>query len=251
MRTDTTTITSTEDTVHTGDTGPAVRAETLHLAFGATAALRGASLTIDSGESVALMGPSGSGKSTLLHCLAGILTPDSGDVHLAGRRLAGLSERERSRLRLRDLGLVFQRGDLVPELTLLENVALPLQLLGVRHRESLDRGREALASVGLTDGDRRTGAVSGGEAQRTAVARALVHRPGLVLADEPTGALDTVTGERVLDLLLAACAERGASLLLVTHDHRVAAHTDRLLVIRDGFVDAGGTAGTPGTGGAP
>lgn len=214
-------------------------ADDLHLAFGATPALRGAGLTVAVGEVVALMGPSGSGKSTLLHCLAGILRPDRGSVRVAGRTLGTLSERERSQLRLRHMGFVFQSSDLVPELTLAENVALPLQLLGVRHHEAHQRARDALAAVGLdAEGERRTGAVSGGEAQRAAVARALVHEPAIVFADEPTGALDTVSGERTLDLLLAAANDRGCSVLLVTHDHRVSAHADRLLVIRDGVVHA-------------
>jgi len=227
-------------TTSTVDTETTLRADDLHLTFGATPALRGASLTVQAGESVALMGPSGSGKSTLLHCLAGILAPDSGAVHVAGRLLAGLSERERSGLRLRAMGLVFQNSDLVPELTLRENVALPLQQLGVPHRQARGRATQALSEVGLdAEGDRTTGAVSGGQQQRAAVARALVHDPQVVFADEPTGALDTVTGERMLELLLAGCAERGASLLLVTHDHRVAAHADRLLVIRDGVVGWG------------
>jgi putative ABC transport system ATP-binding protein len=222
---------------------PALIADDLHLTFGATAALRGASLAIEAGEAVALMGPSGSGKSTLLHCLAGILTPDSGGVYVAGRHLAGMSERERSQLRLRDVGFVFQNSELIPELTVLENVALPLQLLGAAYGDARARAFEALAEVGLkNEGERRTGAVSGGQQQRAAVARALVHEPQVVLADEPTGALDTVTGERVLELLLAACSERGTSLLLVTHDNRVAAHAGRLLVIRDGVIVAAETA---------
>ena len=138
------------------------------------------------------------------------------------------------------MGFVFQNSELIPELSLLENVALPLQLLGAKHGEARARAVEALAQVGLEDeGERRMGAVSGGQQQRAAVARALVHDPEVVFADEPTGALDTVTGERVMDLLLAACSEREASLLLVTHDHRVAAHADRLLVIRDGVVGVG------------
>lgn len=218
-------------------------ADDLHLSFGDTPALRGASLTIAAGEVVALMGPSGSGKSTLLHCLAGILRPDSGTVTVAGRALDAMSERARSDLRLRTMGFVFQDSDLIPELTLLENVALPLQLVGVRHRDAHARARDVLASVGLeTEGDRRTGAVSGGQAQRAAVARALVHEPAIMFADEPTGALDTVTGERTLDVLLSAASERGASVLLVTHDHRVSAHADRLLVIRDGVVRADETS---------
>ena len=221
----------------------AVRADGLHLSFGETPALRGTTLSVSPGEVVALMGPSGSGKSTLLYCLAGILRPDAGAVHVRGRDLTGVSERARSELRLRHMGFVFQNADLVPELTIVENVALPSQLLGVRHAEAVRRARAALAAVGLeTEAHRRTGEVSGGQAQRASVARALAHEPDVVFADEPTGALDTVTGERVLDLLIATAAARRASVLLVTHDHRVAAHADRTLVIRDGVVDAGATA---------
>lgn len=217
----------------------AVTAENLHLAFGETLALRGVSLALGRGEVVALMGPSGSGKSTLLHCLAGILQPDAGDIRIDGQSLAKLSEPRRSALRLSTMGFVLQGGELIPELTLVENVALPLQLLKTRHRDAFSRARDILATVGLGDqGDRRTGAVSGGEAQRAAVARALVHNPRIVFADEPTGALDTVTGEQVLQLLVATAKDRGASVLLVTHDHRVAAHANRVLVIRDGALSA-------------
>jgi putative ABC transport system ATP-binding protein len=215
----------------------AVSADDLRLRFGETQALQGASLTLAHGEVVALMGPSGSGKSTVLHCLAGILRPDSGDVRILGQSLSGLSEQRRSALRLSKMGFVLQSAELIPELTLLENVALPLQLLGTRHRLAFDVARESLSAVGLEDRvDQQTGAVSGGEAQRAAIARALVHAPQIVFADEPTGALDTVTGERVLNLLLATASERGASVLLVTHDHRVAAHADRVLIMRDGVV---------------
>jgi len=213
----------------------AVSAVDLHLSFGATPALRGADLTLAAGEVLALMGPSGSGKSTLLYCLAGILRPDRGEVRVLGRPTADLTERSRSELRLRTMGFVLQGGELVPELTISENVALPLQLLGTSHRESVERAAAMLETVGLGGaGARRTGAVSGGEAQRAAVARALVHEPEIVLADEPTGALDTVNGEQVLDLLLTTARARGASVLLVTHDHRVAAHADRVAVMRDG-----------------
>jgi putative ABC transport system ATP-binding protein len=235
-------MTTSMDTARVTGTSAAV-ADDLRLSFGGTHALRGASLTILAGEVVALMGPSGSGKSTLLHCLAGILRPDSGSVTIAGQTLDTMTERQRSDLRLRSMGFVFQNSDLIPELTLAENVALPLQLVGVRHREAHRRAGEALAAVDLdAEGGRRTGAVSGGQAQRAAVARALVHEPAIVFADEPTGALDTVSGERTLELLLSAASERGASVLLVTHDHRVSAHADRLLVIRDGVVHDGETS---------
>jgi putative ABC transport system ATP-binding protein len=214
-----------------------VTAEGLQLSFGPTPVLRGLDVGLAGGRVVAIMGPSGSGKSTLLHCLAGILVPDSGSVHVLGRPLVDLAERDRARLRLRHMGFVLQGGELVPELTLAENVALPLQLLGTRHREAMDRAAAILDAVGLAGaGGRRTGEVSGGESQRAAVARALVHEPEIVFADEPTGALDTVNGEQVLDLLLESSRDRGAAVLLVTHDHRIAAHADHVMIMRDGRI---------------
>lgn len=224
-------------TAATSTVTSALEARGLHLTFGRTEALRGASLTVARGEVLALMGASGSGKSTLLYCLAGILTPDAGEVRLLGDPVADLGERARADLRLSRVGFVLQGGELVPELTLSENVALPLQLLGVRHTEAARRAEQMLASVDLAEaGGRRAGEVSGGQAQRAAVARALVHDPEVVLADEPTGALDTINGEQVLELLLTSARSRGASVVLVTHDHRVAAHADRLAIMRDGVV---------------
>jgi len=214
-----------------------VAAHDIHLSFGETPALRGATLTLQPGDVVALMGPSGSGKSTMLHCLAGILRPDRGVVQHGEVVLSELSEAQRSSHRLRHLGFVFQFGDLVPELSLLENVALPLQLLGTPYREARTRARHLLAELGIDDvADRRAGAVAGGQAQRAAVARALVHEPTVIFADEPTGSLDTVTGEVVLDALLRLVRQSGATVLLVTHDNRVAAHADRLVTMRDGRV---------------
>jgi len=203
--------------------------------FGATAALDGVDVSLATGEVVALLGPSGSGKSTLLHCLAGILRPDAGEVRLRGERLDDRSEGRRSATRLRDMGFVFQFGDLVPELTLGENVALPLRLTGTSRRVATARANAVLAELGVEDvTDRRAGEVSGGQAQRAAVARALVHKPAVVFADEPTGSLDTVTGEIVLDALVAVAKERGCAVLLVTHEARVAAYADRELILRDG-----------------
>ncbi len=217
--------------------GVRVRADGLALAFGQTQALRGVNLDLEPAEVVALMGPSGSGKSTLLHCLAGILTPDAGQVWLGDVELSRLRESRRSDLRLRSLGFVFQFGDLVPELTLRENVALPLLLNGTPHRTAMVRAAALLAELGIEDvADRRGGAVSGGQAQRAAVARALVHRPAVIFADEPTGALDTVTGELVLDAMLRLAREAAVTVLLVTHDNRVASHADRLVTMRDGRV---------------
>ena len=229
-------------TVEATAVAQALAAEDLWLTFGQTPALRGASLTLRRGEVLALMGPSGCGKSTLLHCLAGILRPDSGSVRVLGEPIDALSENRRSDLRLSRMGFVLQGGELIPELTLAENVALPLQLLGRSHREAFAKAEAMLDAVGLSQvGDRRTGEVSGGQAQRAAVARALVHDPEIVFADEPTGALDTVAGEQVLELLLDSSRQRGANVVLVTHDHRIAAHADRVVVMRDGTLGAEST----------
>ena len=207
----------------------------LSLSFGRTAALRGASLDVAAGEVVAVTGPSGSGKSTLLHCLAGILVPDAGTVDLLGNRLSDLGADERTRLRRSGVGLVLQFGQLVPELTAIENVALPL-LLERRHRdEAAGAARHWLERLGVAEvGTARPSEMSGGQAQRVAIARALVSGPRIVLADEPTGALDTITGERTLEVLLAAVREIGAALVVVTHDNLVAAVADREVVRRDG-----------------
>lgn len=214
---------------------PLLEARELHKAFGRSRALDGASIAIDPGEIVAIMGPSGSGKSTLLHCLAGIVAPDAGELRFNDRDLLTLSDAERSALRLRDFGFVFQFGQLVPELTCLENVALPLQLSGVARRAAERAAAEWLSDLGIPDvAGLRQGDVSGGQAQRVAVARALVHRPQVIFADEPTGALDSYNGERVMELLVTRAQERGAAVVLVTHDARVAAYASRSVTVRDG-----------------
>jgi putative ABC transport system ATP-binding protein len=180
--------------------------------FGETKALDGASMSVRAGEIVAVMGPSGSGKSTLLHCLAGIITPDAGTVVYAGRELSTMPDTPRSALRRTDFGFVFQFGQLVPELTCLENVALPLRLGGVRRRAAEVTAREWLdrLEVGEQAG-KRPGEVSGGQGQRVAVARALVTGPKVIFADEPTGALDSLNGEHVMRLLIGAVKETGAA----------------------------------------
>ncbi len=207
----------------------------LEHSYGAETVLKGVSLDIAAGEVVALMGPSGSGKSTLLHVLAGLLRPSSGEVWLREMRVDTLGEHARARVRLRDLGFVFQFGDLVPELTVVENVELPLRLLGMSRVKARRRATDLLGLLGIAElWDRRLHEVSGGQAQRAAVARALVHEPAVVLADEPTGALDTVAGEQVLEALVGASKETGAAVLLVTHEMSVAAWAERDVQMRDG-----------------
>jgi putative ABC transport system ATP-binding protein len=204
-------------------------------AYGPTSALAGASMEVAAGELVAVMGPSGSGKSTLLHCLAGIVLPDSGRLSYDGRDLTGMGDRERSALRRREFGFVFQFGQLVPELTCLENVALPLRLDGRRRRAAEHTAAEWLAKLEVTEvAGKRPGEISGGQGQRVAVARALVTGPRVVFADEPTGALDSLAGEKVMRLLTAAAQQSGAAVVLVTHEPRVAAYADREVVVRDG-----------------
>jgi putative ABC transport system ATP-binding protein len=216
---------------------PILAAHDLRKRFGSTEALRGIDVAIAPGEIVAVMGPSGSGKSTLLHCLAGILPPDAGTVEFDGRRIDDLGEAERSRLRRTAFGFVFQFGQLVPELTALENVALPLLLGDVRRQDAVARAAEWFPRLGL-DGleRRRPGDMSGGQAQRVAIARALVGGPSVLFADEPTGSLDSLAGEQVMEILTAAVRAAGISIVLVTHEPRVAAYAHREIVVRDGRI---------------
>jgi putative ABC transport system ATP-binding protein len=221
-----------------------LQARDVELSFGSTPALRGASVTVEQGEILAVMGPSGSGKSTLLHCLAGILVPDAGEVHFAGQRLDTLAEPRRSAVRRDRFGFVFQFGQLVPELTAEENIALPLLLGGTKRPAALHTARGWLDRLGLDGlGQRRSGELCGGQAQRVALARGLVTEPEVLFADEPTGALDSLTGEQVMDLLVGAAREQGTTVVLVTHEPRIAAYADREVVVRDGRVSA--LAATP------
>ncbi|MCX5536693.1 ABC transporter ATP-binding protein [Streptomyces sp. NBC_00006] len=214
-----------------------VEARDVVLSFGSTPALRGAELAVAQGEIVAVTGPSGSGKSTLLHCLAGILVPDEGEILYDGRRLDAMRETERSALRRDRFGFVFQFGQLVPELTAEENVALPLLLARGRRSTALREARGWFERLGLAGLEgRRSGELSGGQAQRVALARALVARPRVLFADEPTGALDSLTGEQVMDLLVGSAREQGTTVVLVTHEPRVAAFADREVIVRDGKV---------------
>ncbi|MFD3760208.1 ABC transporter ATP-binding protein [Streptomyces sp. NPDC058622] len=215
--------------------GSLLAATDLRKAYGPTAALDGAEFSIHPGEVVAVMGPSGSGKSTLLHCLAGIVTPDSGSITYAGHELSAMSDGRRSALRRSEFGFVFQFGQLVPELTCVENVALPLRLAGVKRKEAESAALHWMERLQVEDlGAKRPGEVSGGQGQRVAVARALVTRPRVIFADEPTGALDSLNGELVMQLLTEAARSANAAVVLVTHETRVAAYSDREIVVRDG-----------------
>ncbi len=211
----------------------------VHYAYDGNPVLRGVSLDVDGGEVVALLGPSGSGKSTLLYCLSGVLVPARGSVALGGESLEDLDDDARTRLRGRSCGFVLQFGRLVGELTAVENAAFPLRLLGTPRRSAEAQAQLALADVGVAHlADRATASLSGGEQQRVAVARALVHRPAVVFADEPTGALDTANGELVLECLTGMARDRGSAVVLVTHDEGLARRADRVVRMRDGVVES-------------
>lgn len=210
----------------------------VHYSYPRADAVRGVDLQVAAGERLAVTGPSGSGKSTLLHLLAGVLQPRRGEVRIEGEAFSSLDDTRRTVLRRRRVGLVLQFGQLVPELTALENVMLPLLLEGTARREAVARARDGLDRLGVgAVADVAPHELSGGQAQRVAVARALVTRPRVVLADEPTGSLDSVAGREVLRALLDATADHGAALVVVTHDNVVAAHCDREVVVRDGRLE--------------
>ncbi|MGK5680286.1 ABC transporter ATP-binding protein [Actinoplanes sp. URMC 104] len=209
--------------------------------FGATPALRGVDVAVGPGEIVAVTGPSGCGKSTLLHCLAGILRADAGQVVYRDQDIGLWSEAARSRLRRTDFGVLFQFGQLVPELTAAENVALPLLLAGSGRRAARQAALGWLDRLGVAElADKRPGTMSGGQQQRCATARALVTEPRVLFADEPTGALDVLTGEQVLAEIVRVVREHGTSVVLVTHEAQVAAYADREIALRDGTLDPSG-----------
>jgi putative ABC transport system ATP-binding protein len=197
--------------------------------------LRGIDLTVPRGQFVAIMGPSGSGKSTLLGLLAGLDAPTSGRIVLDGEEITGLTEDALARVRGRKLGFVFQSYQLIPTLTAIENVLLPHELAGGSN--GMGRALELLEDVGLTERrDHYPIQLSGGEQQRVALARAFMMRPPILMADEPTGNLDSANGQHVLELLLALNRKEGATLVLVTHDAALAAHADRIVQLKDGLV---------------
>lgn len=217
--------------------GPLLAGRGLVKAHGRTEALRGATVELGAGEILAVTGASGSGKSTLLHCLSGIVRPDEGSVTYAGARLEELPEKKLSELRRTEFGVVFQFGQLIPELTALDNVALPLMLAGTDRATAHAAAGEWLERFGVRgQAESRPGEMSGGQAQRTALARALVTGPKVVFADEPTGALDSLAGEQVMTALVHTAREAGTAVLLITHDAKVAAYADREVQLRDGAV---------------
>lgn len=225
------------------DGGPLLRARGVVVDYGPTRALHGVDLDIAAGELLAITGASGSGKSSLLLALGGVLLPSAGSVELDAVPLGGLTDAERSRLRRTRVGMLFQFGQLVSELPAVENVALPLLLGGLRRAEALERAGAWLDRLGVADvAEVVPPQMSGGQAQRVALARAMVTGPELLLADEPTGALDSVAGDRVMTEIVRSAHDEGTTVVLVTHDARVAAFGDREVHLRDGRI-IGDTAG--------
>jgi putative ABC transport system ATP-binding protein len=219
----------------------AIEFDNVHLSLGRGAArvhiLKGICLNIGKGEAIGLVGPSGSGKSTLLMAMAGLERPDSGEIRVAGARIDRLGEDELARFRGQNIGIVFQSFHLIPTMTALENVAIPLELAGAA--DAFDRARAELEQVGL--GQRLShypSQLSGGEQQRVALARALAPHPAILVADEPTGNLDETTGQSIVDLMFELKRARGATLVLVTHDSSLAARCDRTIRLRSGQIES-------------
>jgi len=212
-------------------------ARQLDKTFGETHALRGVDLDIEQGEIVAIMGPSGSGKSTLLHCLAGIVVPERGQVLFAGRDVCKLPEVERSKLRLSQFGFVFQFGQLLPDLSALDNISLPLLLAGQSRTEARKEASHWLERLGISEqSTKRPAELSGGQSQRVAIARALAIHPAILFADEPTGSLDSLSAENTMSLMREQVKAAGATLIVITHDPRTAAYADREVIVRDGRI---------------
>jgi len=201
-------------------------------------ALRGVDLSISRGEMVAVMGPSGCGKTTLLNCLSGLDEFDGGEVFVAGESISGMSERRRTRFRAERMGFIFQTYNLIPVLSGVENVELPLLVAGARPKEARERALSAMDMVGLADqANKPPNEMSGGQQQRVTVARSLVNEPAIVWADEPTGALDSETSKEIVDLLVVLNREQGHTFVLVTHDATVARRAHRIVRMRDGLVE--------------
>ena len=214
-----------------------ISAKDIKKAYGKTHALRGASLRVKKGEVLAIMGPSGSGKSTLLHSLAAIISVDSGERRINDKRIDKLPDDKRSILRRTMFGFVFQFGQLVPELTVEDNVALPLLLNKKDKKEAYKKAKRWIAEVGLSGKENNLpGELSGGQAQRIAIARAMVIEPQILFADEPTGSLDTFNSEKVMELFIKTAKEHGTTVIMVTHEPSIAAYADREIVVRDGKI---------------
>ena len=223
------------------DAPPILSVRGVRKSFGLDTALDGVDLDVRAGEVLAIMGPSGSGKSTLLHILAGVHTPDAGTTRYLDVLVSELREADRARLRLDEFGFVFQFGQLLPDLTALDNVALPLLIAGRPRKQAVRQAKSWLAQLGLeAHSGKRPGELSGGQAQRVAIARALVTAPRVIFADEPTGALDSLSAEQVMSTLVELARGTGATVVLVTHDPRVAAYADREVVVRDGRISGAG-----------
>ena len=216
---------------------PIISAKRIKKSYGQTHALRGVSLDVLPGEVLAIMGPSGSGKSTLLHSLAAIISVDSGEISMNGARIDRLSDDKRSKLRRTSFGFVFQFGQLVPELTVHDNVALPLLLNGVERKEAYKRANTWIDKVGLNGKEENLpGELSGGQAQRAAIARAMVIEPKILFADEPTGSLDSLNSEKVMELFIKTAKSSGTTIIMVTHEPTIAAYADREITVRDGKI---------------
>src|SRR5215207_5137482 len=222
-----------------------------HAAGEATArASRGVDLGIPRGEMVAVMGPSGCGKTTLLNCLSGLDEFDGGEVLIGGKSISGMSDRQRTRFRAERMGFIFQTYNLIPVLSAVENVELPLLVAGAKPKEARRRATSALETVGIPEqANKRPNEMSGGQQQRVTVARSLVNHPAIVWADEPTGALDSETSREIVDLLVELNRERGQTFVLVTHDASVARRAHRIVRMRDGRIEGDEPTGTRGQNG--
>ena len=214
-----------------------ISAKNIKKSYGQTEVLHGVSLDVKQGEVLAIMGPSGSGKSTLLHSLAAIIPVDSGEIVFGGHNIGKFSDNKRSILRRTAFGFVFQFSQLVPELSVIDNVALPLLLNGVSRNKAYAEAKRWLEAVGLSDKhDSTPGEISGGQAQRVAIARAMVAQPKILFADEPTGSLDSLNSEHVMELFIKTAKDNGTTVVMVTHEPTIAAYADREIVVRDGII---------------
>ena len=216
-----------------------IRTDDIKKSYGETHAMRGISLEIERGEVLAIMGPSGSGKSTLLHTLAGITRPDSGKVYFNNLRIDNLTDKQRTLLRRSKFGFVFQFSQLVPELTAIDNVAVPLLLNGINRKAAYQRAEQWLNKVGITDTklNHLANQLSGGQIQRVAIARAMVINPEVLFADEPTGSLDSLNSELVMKMFIKTAKDNGTTVVMVTHEPTIAAYADREIIVRDGKLE--------------